>query len=84
MNTNTTEYMCFKQGANSTLNGRPLKLVDLFTYLSSNISLTESVVNIHLLKVWTAIDRLTITWKSDLSDKKSRFLPGCGCVYTTV
>ena len=30
--------------------GRPLKLVDMFTYLSCNISSTESDVNLHLMK----------------------------------
>ena len=55
MNANKIEFMCFKQeGAVSPLSGRPLKLVDKFTYLSSNISSTESGVNIHQAKVWTA------------------------------
>ena len=47
-NTNETEYMPFKWGAISTLNGSPLKLVDKFTYLDSSISSTESNVNMHL------------------------------------
>ena len=55
---------CFKQEeAISTLSSKPLKLVDQFTYLGSNISSTESDVNIH------AIDWLLIIWKSDISDK---------------
>ena len=34
-----TEFMCFNQdGAISSLNGKSLKLVDQFIYLSSNIS----------------------------------------------
>ena len=37
---------------------KSLKLVDQFTYLSSNISSTESDVNILLWKVWTATDKL--------------------------
>ena len=53
----------------SSLSGKPLKLVDQFTYLDSNISSTESAVNIHLAKACDAIGRLSITWKSDLSDK---------------
>ena len=70
MNIDKTDYMCFKQeGAISTLNGRPLKLVDKFTYLGSNISSTESDVNINLAKTWTAINRISIIWKSDLSDE---------------
>ena len=46
-----------------------LSLVDPFTFLSSNISSTEINVNIHIGKAWTAIDRLLIIWKSDLSNK---------------
>ena len=46
VNTNKIQFMCFKQkGALSTL-----KLVDHFTYLSTNISSTESNVNIRLVK----------------------------------
>ena len=48
--------MCFNQTSNiSTLNGSILKLVDKFTYLGS--------------KAWTAIDRLSVIWKSELTDK---------------
>ena len=55
------EYICFKREvAVSISSGKPLKLVDKFTYLSSNISSAESYVNIRLIKVWTAIDRLSI------------------------
>ena len=62
-NANKTEFVSFKQGIISTLNAKPLKLVDKFTYLGNNISSTESDINIYLLKVWTAIYRLSITWK---------------------
>ena len=68
VNVNKTEYMCFKQqGAISTLSWRPLKNCDKFTYLSSNISSTESDVNMRLTKEWTAVDRLSII--PELSDK---------------
>ena len=43
--------------------------VDQFTYLESNISSTESNVDIRLEKPWNAIDRLSIIWKNDVSDK---------------
>ena len=67
---NETEFTCFKQeGAISTLCGKPLKLVDQFTYLGSNISSTENDVIICIGKAWTTVDRLLIIWKSDLSDK---------------
>ena len=52
VNVNKTEYTSFtREGAISTLNGDPLKLVDEFTYLSSSTSSTESDVNMHLSRV---------------------------------
>ena len=61
LNANKPEYnMCFKwEGATSTPSGRPLKLGNKFIYLSNNSSSTESDVNIHVAKVWTAIERLS-------------------------
>ena len=60
--------MCCKQkGALSTRSGKPLELIDWFTYLESNISSTESDVNLRLVKVWNAIDRVSLIQKSDLS-----------------
>ena len=56
----------------STLDGTSLKLVDKFTYLGSSVSSTEKDINIRLMKAWTAIDRLSIMWKSDLTDKMKR------------
>ena len=54
------KFICFNQNGvlYSSLNGKPLKLVDQFIYLSSNISSTESNVNICIGKAWIAIDRL--------------------------
>ena len=64
------EYMCFNQRGNiSTLNGSSLKLVDKFTYLGSSVSSTEKDINIQLAKAWTAINRLSVIWKSDLTNK---------------
>ena len=61
MNENKIEYMCSKLKVTfSTLSGGPLKFVDKFTYFGSNISSTESDVNIRLAKVWAAIDSLSI------------------------
>ena len=69
-NKDKIEFICFKQKeAIFTLSVKPLKLVDQFTYLGNNISLTESYVSIHLGKVWTTFNRLSIIWKSDLLDK---------------
>ena len=56
----------------STLDGTPLKLVDKFTYLGSSVSSTEKEFATRLTKAWTAINRLSIIWKSDLTDKMKR------------
>ena len=60
------------KGDISTLDGTSLKLVDKFTYLGSSVSLTEKDIDTQLTKAWTAIDRLSIIWKSDLTDKMKR------------
>ena len=70
VNTNKIEFMCFKQeGAISTLSSKTLKLVDKFTYHNSNISSIKCDANVHLAKVWTAINWLLIIWKSDILNK---------------
>ena len=56
----------------STLDGTPLKLVDKFSYLGSSVASTEKDIDTRLTKVWTAINRLSIIWKSDLTDKMKR------------
>ena len=49
--------------------------MDKFTYLGSSVSSTENYINTPLAKVLTAIDRLSVMWKSDLSNKiKYNFL----------
>ena len=53
-----------------------LKLVDNFTYLGSSVSSTETDINRRLAKPWTAIDKLSVIWKSGLTDKMKRsFFP---------
>ena len=70
MNYDKTEFMSFKkQGDISTLDGKPLKPVEQFTYLGSNISSTESDVNTRIGQAWSATNRLSAIWKSDLTDK---------------
>ena len=65
-----TEFMCFKEdGAIFSLNDKPLKLVDYFTYVGCNILSSESDVNICIRKAWTVINNLLTIWKSNLSDK---------------
>ena len=65
VNAHKTEYMCYNQtGDISTLNGTSLKLVDKFTYPGSIINRKG---HRH-----AANDRLSIIWKSDLTDKMKR------------
>ena len=67
--------MCFNQrGSIYTQNPSSLKLVDKFTNLGSSVSSTEKYINTLLAKAWTAIDQLSVIWKSDQTDKmKHRF-----------
>ena len=86
VSTDKTEYMWFNQtGDISTLKGGPLKLVDKFTYLGNSVSSTENDINTRLAKTWTAIDRLSVIWKSDLTDKiKGSFFPSRDRVDTAI
>ena len=73
VNAQKTEYMCFNQtGDISTQGGSSLKLVDKFTYRGSSVSSTEKDIDTRLAKTWTAIDRLSVIWKSVLTDKIKR------------
>ena len=73
VNAHKTEYMCYNQTGNiTTLDGASLRLVDKFPYLGSSVSSTESDIDARLTKAWTAIDRLSIIWKSDLTDEMKR------------
>ena len=73
VNAHKTEYMCYNQtGDISTLDGTPLKLEDKITYLGSSVSSTEKDIDTRLMKAWTAINRLSTIWKSDLTDKMKR------------
>ena len=58
---------------------------DKFTYLESSVSSTEKDINMRLKKAWTAIDRLSVIWKSDLTDKINRsFFPNNSLVDTVI
>ena len=68
VNADKTEYLRFNQrGDISTLNGGSLKLADKFTNPSN-----QNDINTWLPKAWTASDRLSLIWKSDLFDKIKR------------
>ena len=65
--------MCYNQtGDFSTRDGTSLNLEDKFNYLGSSVSSTEKDIDTRLTKARTAIDRLSIIWKSDLTDKMKR------------
>ena len=40
-----------------------------FTYLGNSVSSTEKYIDMRLTKAWTAMDKLLVIWKSDLTDK---------------
>ena len=86
VNANETEYMCFYQNQTrdiSTLKGSSLKLVDKFSYLGNSASSTEKDIITRLAKAWSAIDRLSVRWTSDLFDKvKRNFFPSSGDIHT--
>ena len=65
--------MCYNQTDDiTTLDGASLKLVDKFINLGNSVSSTEKDIDTRLTKAWTAIDRLSIIWKSELTDKMKR------------
>ena len=69
VNADKTEYMCFNQiGDIFTQHGSSLKLVNKFTYLGSSVSSTEKYIS----KGMDSYDRLSVRWKSDLTDKIKR------------
>ena len=65
--------MCFNQrGDISTLNGCSLEVVDKFTSQGSRVSSTETDIDTRLARIWTTINRLSVVWKSDFTDKMKR------------
>ena len=73
VNAHKREYMCFNKTGNiSTLNGSSLKLVDKFTDLGKSVSSIETDIDTWLAKARTANDKLSVIWKSDLTDKMKR------------
>ena len=72
VNAHKIEYMCYNQtGDISTLDGTPLKLIEIHLPRRQGLS-TEKNIDTRLTKGWTAIDMLSIIWKSDLTDKMKR------------
>ena len=73
VNADKTEYISFDQKGDisSRIDGS-LKLADKLTYPGSSISSTENDISMQPAKAWSAVDRLSIIWKSDVSDKIKR------------
>ena len=72
-NAHKTEFMCFNQkGDIYTRDGTSVRLVDKFTYLGNSVTSTEKDIDTRITKAWTAIDRLSIICKSNLTDKMKR------------
>ena len=70
VNAEKTVHMCFNQRDDIyTLNGCSLKIGDKFTYLRSSVSITETDIGTRQAKAWTAFNRLSVIWKSGLTDK---------------
>ena len=73
VNADKTEYISFNQtGDISSLNASSLKLVDKLTYSGSSVLSTENDIATRLAKAWKTIDRLSVIWKSDMTDKMKR------------
>ena len=69
MNSDKIEFMHFNSDfAIFPLNGKPLKFVDKSNTLYA-ISHLPKGMSTFISQVWIAIDRLSIIWKSDLSDE---------------
>ena len=65
-----TDYMCFNQtGDISTLGDSSLKQVHL---PRKQCLINRKNIDTRLTKAWTAIDKLSVIWKSDLTDKMKR------------
>ena len=67
VNADKTVLISFNQRGDISLNGKSLKLMDMFTYFRSSVSSTEIDINAWLVKSSITIDRLSVIWKSDLS-----------------
>ena len=68
LNAHKRKYICFNQRCDiCTINGSSLKIVDKFTYQGRS-----GINKNRLAKAWTLIDRLSVIWKSNMSDKLKR------------
>ena len=57
----------------------------LLNYFRSSSYIHTYIHNTGLAKAWTANDRISVKWKSDLTDKiKRSFFPSSGRVHTAI
>ena len=75
VNASKTKHIGFdQQGIIQTTSGEPIKAVEPFTYLGSEINSTKQDVKICIAKAWATLNKMDIVWKSELSkDLKCRF-----------
>lgn len=75
INSDKTEFISFNQkGEIRSLDDKPIKAVEEFIYLGSNIQSTERDIEIRKGKAWSALTKLDKIWKSTLSDNIKRNL----------
>ena len=80
INEKKTEFMSFNQNSPTikTLNGSELTRVDDFRYLGSWINDTRKDINNRICLAWTALNKLSMVWKSTLdSVKKTKLFQAC-------
>ena len=76
LNTSKTEFMMYNltEGDIVTNAGTKLKCVEDFKYLGSWVHKSANDLNIRIALAWTALNKMTIVWKSSLSRQlKIRF-----------
>ena len=65
-------WIIIRQKSGKSASSTPFIVEYKFTYLGSSVESTEKDIDTRLTKAWTAINRLSIIWKSDLTDKMKR------------
>ena len=71
-NAKKTKVMAFNQAIDpilKTKDGSALEIVQKFTYLGSQVSSSKADIKRRIALAWSAANKLTKIWKSDLSKK---------------
>ena len=69
VNADKIEYVCFNQEADIPLISGSRKVIEMFMYLGSIVSSTEGNIIIRITEARTAINKISVIWKSDSLDK---------------